>query len=202
MEIKEEYIRKYWERIVADQTEAKYASEGYEVTREVNLEPNMRADMIIEKDGKKTIVEILSRHIESIEIIKLKKWAQEHDYSFILIYANYAPIERKLEFENFSYLFTEYLNEEHQSEFDEFGSYTNAEDVLDVEFGRIEILEDSIAISGCCTIELNSRFDNEGDTEFVYYVPCKFDITCMLKDKGWVISEVNELEINTSQLDK
>lgn len=202
MEIKEKYLRKYWESIVADQTEAKYASEGFRVSREVNLEPNMRADLIIEKDGKKTIVEILSRPRESMEIIKLKKWAQEHDYSFKLIYANYVPIERKLEFEDFGYLFTEYLNEEHPSEFDEFGSYNYADDVLDVEFGRIEILQDSITISGCCTIELNSRFDNEGDTEFVYYVPCKFDVTCLLKDKGWIISEVNELEINTSQLDK
>lgn len=201
MEIKEEYIRNNWEKIVADQTYAMYLSDGYNVSREVLLERNLRADLLLEKDGKKTIVEILSRLRDSKAIMRLKKWASEHGYDFKLIYANYAPIERKIEFENFNYLFVEYLNQKHPDEFDEFGSYSNADDVLDVEFNCVKILKDSISISGICTIELNVRSDNDDDTDFIYYVPCKFDVVCILNEKEWSISDVNVLEIDTSQLD-
>lgn len=202
MEIKEKYLRKYWESIVADQTEEMYESEGYKVTREVSLEDNMRADMVIEKDGRKTIVEILSRHKNSRAITALKNWARSYGYEFKLIYANYSPIEREFEFEDFCYLFTDYLNENHPSEFEEFGSYTNAEDILDTEFYYVQILKDSVLIRGNCTIEINSSLDGEDDTDFVYYAPCRFKLIFKLNDNGWGISDESELEIDTSILDK
>ena len=72
MEIKEEYIRNNWEKIVADQTYAMYLSDGYNVSREVLLERNLRAHLLLEKGGKKTIVEILSRLRDSQAIMRLK----------------------------------------------------------------------------------------------------------------------------------
>lgn len=202
MEIREEYIRRYWYNMVEDQVYDDYRRKGYEVSREYCINnTTIRADLYATKDDEKIIIEIVKRDKHKAYIMHLYDLAHEMGAELKLIYANYQPITMKNGFEGFELEFEKYLNDINPGEFGEFGTHSRVDDILDPEFTGIYVDDDTAELSGSCTVQLMAWWDND-DLEFDYYVPCKFEIVVKHDKNGWHVDGHKVLEFDTSQLDK
>ena len=202
MEIREEYIRRYWYQMVEDQISDDYKKEGYEVSKQYVLDgTSIRADLYATKDEEKIIIEIVTRDKPKAYIMRLYDIAHEMNAELKLVYANYQPITMKNGFEGFEMEFEKYLNDINPSEFGEFGTHSRVDDILDPEFLGIYVDEDTAELSGNCTVQLMAWWDND-DPEFDYYVPCKFEVVMEHDEKGWYVDNHRVLEFDTSQLDR
>lgn len=205
MEIKDKYIKKYWYNMVLDQLVDEYESSGYVIDKECRLSENSKyycADLVVKKDGEKTIIEILHDKSKMDQTIRLRKFACDNGYDFKIVYANFKPLQQTIEFEDFPTLFVEYLNNDIPSELGEFASHVRVEDVVDVEYRSIDIQRNSVCLTGSCNVELETWTNDEDDTTYTYYVPCSFVCELSVENDLWTIQDESRLDINTNQLDK
>ncbi len=202
MEIREEYIRRYWYKMVEDQVCDDYQKKGYEVSRRCVLKgTSIRADLYATRDDEKIIIEIVTRDKPKAHIMHLYDIAHEMSAELKLVYANYQPITMKNGFEGFELKFEKYLNDINPGEFGEFGTHSRVDDILDTEFTGIYVDGDTAKLSGNCTVQLMAWWDND-DPEFDYYVPCEFELVMEHDKKGWYVENHKVLEFDTSQLDR
>ena len=204
MEIKEKYIRRYWNQMVEEQVYDDYVAKGYEVRRDCLLGESkaIRADFFATRGDEKLIIELVTKAKPKDYVLQLYDIAREMGAELNLVYANYVPITMKNGFEGFELAFERYLNNDYNpGEFGEFGSLNFVEEVIDAEFTGIYISGMKAELSGNCTIDLMASFDRE-DPEREYYVPCKFEVEMEHDKDGWCVVNHKKLEFDTSQLDR
>ena len=202
MEIREEYIRRYWYRMVEDQIYDDYVAKGYEVKREYPLgDTNFRSDLFATRDDEKVLIEIVTKSKPREYIMRLYDIAHEMGADLKVIYANYVPITMKNGFEGFELEFEKYLNDINPGEFGEFGTHSRVDDIIDAEFAGVYVDGKKAEISGNCTVQLMAWFDND-DPVYDYYVPCKFTVEMEQDKDGWFVENHKVLEFDTSQLDR
>ena len=72
MEVKEEYIKKYWHEIVRDQITDELKEEGFQVFDNYSVD-GFTADLYAEKGEDKRIIEIKNKALSRENFIKLHK---------------------------------------------------------------------------------------------------------------------------------
>lgn len=202
MEIREEYIRRYWYKMVEEQVYDDYKAKGYDVVRECLLgETEFRADIFATRGDEKIIIEIATKSKPRAYIMRLYDIAHEMGAELKVIYANYAPLTRKNGFEGFELEFEKYLNDINPGEFGEFGTHSRVDEILDPEFTGVYVDGMKAELSGNCIVQLMVWFEND-DPEYEYYVPCKFIVEMEHDKDGWYVANHEKLEFDTSQLDR
>lgn len=203
MEVNDKYIRRYWEKITADQLYDEYTNRGYEVERELLLSEDdhpIIADLYATKDNEKIIIEIISSNKPRALILRLYDIAQNMGAELKLVYAKYAPLTMKNGFEGFESSLEKYFNEEYQpGDFDLFAIHNRVDEIMDAEFSGIYINRLKAEVSGSCTVDLMA-WQERDDPEIEYFVPCKFVVEMEYDDKGWYIVNHKQLDFDTSQL--
>lgn len=201
MEIKEKYIRKYWYKMVEDQVCDEYESKGYSVVREYKYTDNYRADIYAYNDTEKILIELITGRKNKEHIIDLYKHAIASGYEFRVVTADYCHLDAIMEFDEFAEIFVEYLNNNNPGEFGEFATHSRVEDMEEYTFKSISVHGNCIEAEGDCVVELETWFDNEGDTDYTYHVPISFTAKCVYEKGKWIIDDCESLNIDTSQLD-
>lgn len=193
MELKEKYIRKYWYQMVVDQLKDQFVEAGYDVSLEARIHQGFMADMVIEKDGVKTIVEIVTNSKTPQQIIRIKQLAEELHYDFQLVVANYTPLRQNVEFEQLPSLIVKKLNED--VELYDLPEGTMIDNASDFEFKDVFIDGNRLFLKGTFEVEVVIPSPGNEDQEFIHYYPATFDL--LLKhNRRWIIEEVNQLTIN------
>lgn len=201
MEIKEKYIRKYWYKMVEDQVCDEYVSKGYTVVREFKYHENYRADIYAYNDDEKILIELITGRKEKQHIVELYKRALSLGYKFRVVTADYSHLDTVMEFDEFPAIFVEFLNNNNPGEFGEFATHSRVEDVEEYTFKSMCVDGKRIKIEGNCVVELETWFDDEGDTDYTYHVPISFIALCVFEQGKWVLDDCERLNIDTSQLD-
>lgn len=193
MELKEKYIRKYWYEMVVEQLKDQYKDNGYNVSLEAHLNQGLIADMIVEKDGVRTIVEIVTNSKTPQQIIRIKQLAEELHYEFQLVVANYSPLRQNVEFEQLPSLIVKKLNED--VELYELPEGAMIDNASDLEYKDVFIDGNRLYVKGTFEVEVVIPSPDNEDQEFIHYYPATFDL--LLKhNRRWIIEEVNQLTIN------
>lgn len=201
MEIKEKYIRKYWYKMVEDQVCDEYESNGYTVVKEFKYYENYRADIYAYNDDEKILIELITGRKEKQHIVELYKRAVALGYKFRVVTADYSHLETVMEFDEFTDIFAEFLNDNNPGEFGEFATHCRVEDVEEYTFKSMCVDGNRIKVEGNCVVELETWFDNEGDADYTYHVPISFIALCVYEKGEWFIDDCERLNIDTSQLD-
>lgn len=203
MEIKEQYVRRYWYQMVEDQVYDEYKEKGYEVEKEYRFQSDrgvMCADLFATKGDEKIILEIVSRNRPKEHIMRLYSIAREMGAELRIVYANYSPLSGQNGFDGFNHRLEDYLNDINPGEFGEFATHSRVEEIEDVEFSGMYIKGLKAELSGECTIALATWIEND-DPEYTYYVPCRFIVQMEYDKEGWFVAGHQKMEIDTSQLD-
>lgn len=192
MEIKETYIKKYWEYIVTDQLADELVSKGYCVEREKKVD-GLSFDLYATKGDEHIIYEIKQGCFSKTSIERLQRYAKEHGARLQLVISNYADTLPKIDIDFFPVLLCEYMNTYHPH-YDIAHSDT-IEDITDISYTIVEMNESEMTLKGSATCEMEIHMDNEGDIDFDMSFPMSFDVSLILENGKWEV-DVPNTEIN------
>lgn len=194
MEVKEEYIKKYWHEIVRDQITDELKEEGFQVFDNYSVD-GFTADLYAEKGEDKRIIEIKNKALSRDNFIKLHKFATEHNIKFQLAIADFRSLKPSINIEGIEKLLVDYMNE--HSLYEDLGHNSYVDDITDVSYNDIDIDEEAILLKGEAVCDMCIEFDNEGDCDFNANFPMTFDIRIDTKDWKIVDSE-DGIKVDTS----
>lgn len=207
MATRDNYLAQYYERATIDQLVAEYKLKGYYVQRGVKLD-KYRIDMLAEKDGYSIFFEIVSKRMDvksRCRIDNIRNLIQCKPNSRLIVVPVRYSEEKQIVFNNVENLLFNHFIEEIPHQLDELSIHTKLESVDYVNIESIRILEHDIVMkgSGQVTVELQSgrEGNQDGDNVRKMSFPFEFDGTASWKDsiKDYVISELDELQINTDE---
>lgn len=197
MEIKETYIKKYWEYIVTDQLADELVSKGYCVEREKKVD-GLCFDLYATKDDEHIIYEIKQGRFSKTSIERLQRYAKEHGARLQLVLSNYADTLPKIDIDFFPVLLCEYMNTYHPH--DDIAHSDTIEDISDITYTIVEMNESEMTLKGSATCEMEIHMDNEGDIDFSMSFPMSFDVSLLLENGEWAIDASNtEINIDDSK---
>lgn len=192
MEIKETYIRKYWEKIVADQLADDLKQKGYQVEKDKKVE-NLSFDLYATKGDEHIIYEIKQGRFSKASIEELQHYAKEHSARLQLVISNYADTLPTINIDFFPSLLCDYMNTYHPHE--EIAYSDTVEDISNISYTMIQMEEDEMTLKGNAICDMEIHMDNEGDIDFDMSFPMSFDVLLIHKNGQWNVDESNT-EIN------
>lgn len=192
MEIKETYIRKYWEKIVADQLADELQQNGYQVEKEKKVD-DFCFDLYATKGDEHIIYEIKQGRFSKASIERLQHYAKEHCARLQLVISNYADTLPTINIEFFPSLLCNYMNTKHPH--NEIAYSDTVEDISDISYTMIQMEEDEMTLKGNAMCDMEIHMDNEGDIDFDMSFPMSFGVSLIFEDNQWKIDETNS-EIN------
>lgn len=193
MEIKEQYIKKYWYQIIRDQITDELKEQGYRVEFEKTIGNGICADIYAEKDSDKQIIEISSKKLPKEQFVRLHQCAVNQGMKFKAVVANFNSLKTIIEWDEFESALCNYMNDNDYC--DELAHNARIEDVTDVDFSSIQIDGNEIYAKGQAVCEIEIQMDSEGDIDITVYFPMTFAIAFNLNNGVWEINE-NEVEID------
>lgn len=197
MEIKETYIKKYWEQIVADQLADELTSKGYSVEREKQAD-GICFDLYATKGDDHIIYEIKQGRFSKASIERLQHYAKEHGARLQLVISNYADTLPKIDIDFFPEMLCEYMNTYHPH--DEIAYSDTIEDISDISYTMVRINESVMTLTGNASCEMEIHMDNEGDIDFSMSFPMSFDVSLILEKGEWTIDAPNtEINVDDSK---
>lgn len=197
MEIKEQYIKKYWYQIIRDQITDELRAQGYRVDIEKEIGNGIRADIYAEKDNDKQIIEISSKKIPKEQFVRLHQCAVNQGMRFKAVVANFNSLKTIIEWDEFESTICNYMN--NNGYCDELAHSAKIEDITDVDFNSIQINGNEIYAKGQAICEVEIQMDNEGDIDFTMHFPMTFAISFNLNNGKWEINENDaEIDVDTS----
>lgn len=179
MEVSTEYIKKYWEQIIADQIEQQYRAEGYAIEREVLLGSStnsLRCDMIASKGDEHIVIEIISKDKRKEYLKFYYDFAKNHGYKFKCVYAPYPSINKKIDFDELESVLSNYFITEVPREIIEIGNHQEVDGVSCAEINEIMIDGCRMNVKGCCEINATIHLDHEEECSFDLSFPTQFQL--------------------------
>lgn len=192
MEIKETYIKKYWEYIVTDQLADELVAKGYCVEREKKVD-GLSFDLYATKGDEHIIYEIKQGRFSKTSIERLQRYAKEHGARLQLVLSNYADTLPKIDIDFFPVLLCEYMNTYHPH--DDIAHSDTIEDISDISYTIVEMNESEMTLKGSATCEMDIHMDNEGDIDFSMSFPMSFNVSLILENGKWKV-DIPNTEIN------
>ena len=197
MEIKEQYIKKYWYQIIRDQISDELRGKGYHVDVEKEIGNGFRADIYAEKDNDKQIFEISSKKMPKEQFIRLHQYAVKQGLKFKAVVANCNFLKTVIEWDGFESTLCDYMN--NNGYCDELAHGARIEDITDVDFSSIQLNGNEIYAKGQAICEVEVQMDSEGDIDFTMHFPMTFAIAFNLNNSKWEINENDvEIDVDTS----
>lgn len=197
MEIKETYIKKYWEQIVTDQLADDLVSKGYCVEREKKVD-GLCFDLYASNGDEHIIYEIKQGRFSRKSIERLQHYAKEHGARLQLVLSNYADTLPKIDIDFFPELLCEYMNTYHPH--DDIAHSDTIEDISDISYSMVEMYESEMTLKGNATCEMEIHMDNEGDIDFSMSFPMSFDVSLILENGKWEVDAPNtEINVDDSK---
>ena len=191
MEIKETYIKKYWEQIVADQLADELTSKGYSVEREKQAD-GICFDLYATKGDDHIIYEIKQGRFSKDSIESLQHYAKEHGARLQLVISNYSDTLPTIDIDFFPPLLCEYMNTYHPH--DEIAYSDTIEDISDISYTMIRMNHDEMELKGNAMCDMEIHMDNEGDIDFDMSFPMSFEVLLIHRNGQWQI-ETNNAEV-------
>lgn len=192
MEIKETYIRKYWEKIVADQLADDLKQKGYQVEKDKKVE-NLSFDLYATKGDEHIIYEIKQGRFSKTSIERLQHYAKEHSARLQLVISNYADTLPTINIDFFPSLLCDFMNTNHPH--NEIAYSDTVEDISDISYTMLQMDESEMTLKGNAMCDMEIHMDNEGDIDFDMSFPMSFEVQLILQNGRWIIDESNS-EIN------
>lgn len=197
MEIKETYIRKYWEKIVADQLAEELQQKGYQVERE-KKDGNICFDIYASKNDEHIIYEIKQNRFSKASIERLQHYAKEHGARLQLVISNYADTLPTINIDFFPSLLCDYMNTYHPH--NEIAHSDTIEDISDIAYIMVQLDESKMTLKGNAMCDMEIHMDNEGDIDIDMSFPMSFDALLVYEDGQWKIDESNtEIDVDDSK---
>ena len=197
MEIKEKYIRKYWEKIVADQLADELQQKGYLVEREKKV-GNLSFDLYATKGDERIIYEIKQGRFSKASIEQLQHYTKEHGARLQLVISNYADTLPIVNIDFFPSLLCDYMNTNHPH--NEIANSDIVEDISDISYTMLQMAEDEMTLKGNAMCDMEIHMDNEGDIDFDMSFPMSFEVSLIHEDNQWKIEETNtEINVDDSK---
>lgn len=196
MEVKEEYIKKYWRSIVLDQLDDKYVSEGFNVFRDKKFN-GVTPDLFLEKDGDKKIIVLSCSKFDNNDFLELHRYAKSHNISFEYIPSNYSSLKKTVEIEGIEMILCNYIKNNTPDSISELGHNHSIEDIIDLNINELYIDTERIVFKGTCLCETIISLDGDSDTEYSYYFPCKINIHLSINEEILILGD-SEIEADVS----
>lgn len=197
MEIREQYIRRYWEKIVADQLADELQQRGYHVEKEKNV-GDISFDLYATKGKEQIIYEIKQGRFSRASIERLQHYAREHGARLQLVISNYADTLPTIDIDFFPCLLCDYMNTNHPHE--EIAHSDTIEDISDISYSMIQMNESEMSLKGNATCDMEIHMDNEGDIDFNMSFPMSFNVSLLLENGKWTVDEANtEVNVDDSK---
>lgn len=197
MEIKEKYIRKYWEKIVADQLADELLQKGYQVEKEKKV-GNLSFDLYATKGDEHIIYEIKHGRFSKASIEQLQHYTKEHGARLQLVISNYSDTLPTINIDFFPSLLCDYMNTSHPH--NEIAYSDTVEDISDISYTMIQMEEDKMTLKGTAMCDIEIHMDNEGDIDFDMSFPMSFEVSLIHDDNQWKIEETNtEINVDDSK---
>lgn len=191
MEIKETYIKKYWEYIVTDQLVDELVSKGYCVEREKKVD-GLCFDLYATKGDEHIIYEIKQGRFSKTSIERLQRYAKEHGARLQLVISNYSDTLPTIDIDFFPPLLCEYMNTYHPH--DAIAYSDTVEDISDISYTMIRMNHDEMELKGNAMCDMEIHMDNEGDIDFDMSFPMSFEVLLIHRNGQWQI-ETNNAEV-------
>ncbi len=197
MEIKEEFIKKYWEQIVRDQVIDDWATKGYQVETEKRI-GNEVADVYAEKDDRKVVIEIVTAAKDKSLYARLQKEAKQNGAEMMLVMANFQQEKAYVDIDNFDRILLDYIQNGHTPDsIDALGHHCEIEHIREVRFREVNVLAEFIWATGKCICDVQICLDSEEECKIKMPFPAEFD--CNLEyGPNLQISEMVEFKVDTS----
>ena len=191
MEIKDTYIRRYWEKIVADQLADELLGKGYQVDREKKVGDHF-FDLYATKNDEHIIYEIKQSPLSKDSIEGLQHYAKEHGARLQLVISNYSDTLPSIDIDFFPPLLCEYMNTCHPH--DEIAYSDTIENISDISYTMIRMNHDEMELKGNAMCDMEIHMDNEGDIDFDMSFPMSFEVLLIQRNGQWQI-ETNNAEV-------
>lgn len=197
MEIKETYIKKYWDQIVADQLTDDLVSKGYCVEREKKVD-GLCFDLYATKGDKQIIYEIKQGRFSRKSIERMQHYAKEHGARLRLVLSNYADTLTTINIDFFPSLLCDYMNTYHPH--NEIAYSDTVEDISDISYTMLQMDESELKLKGNATCDLEIHMDNKGDIDFDMSFPMSFEVQLIHQNGQWIIDDSNtEIDVDDSK---
>lgn len=191
MEIKDTYIRRYWEKIVADQLADELLGKGYQVDKEKKV-GDLCFDLYATKNDEHIIYEIKQSPFSKDSIERLQHYAKEHGARLQLVISNYSDTLPTIDIDFFPSLLCHYMNTYHPH--DEIAYSDTIEDINDISYSMIRMNQEEIELKGNAMCDMEIHMDNEGDIDFDMSFPMSFEVLLIHRNGQWQI-DTNYAEV-------
>ena len=197
MEIREEFVKRYWDQIVRDQVIDDWEKKGFNVTTEKKLGDDV-ADIYAVKEERKIIIEIVTSKKDRSTYARLQRLAKEQGAEMMLVMANFENEKALVDIDNIEMILLDYLhNGNTPSSVDALGHHCQIENIREVRFVEVNVLAEYIWARGKCICDVEICLDKEEECKIKMPFPAEFD--CNLSyNPGLQISEMEDFEVDTS----
>jgi len=197
MEIKEKFIKKYWEQIVRDQVIDDWEAKGYQVVTKKKIGDEV-ADVYAEKGGRKVLIEIVTAAKDKNLYARLQKEAKQNGAEMMLVMANYQQEKAYVDIDNFDMILLDYIQKGNiPDSIDALGHHCQIEHIREVRFSEVNVLAEYIWVTGKCICDVQICLDSEEDCKIKMPFPAEFD--CNLGyEPNLQICEMEEFKVDTA----
>lgn len=197
MEIKEEFVKRYWEKIVRDQVIDDWEKKGFNVETEKRFGDDV-ADIYAENENKKYIVEIVTSTKDKGIYSRLQKVAKQVGAQMLLVMGNYQNEKALVDIDGFDRLLLSYLLAGNTpSSIEALGHHCQIKEIREVRFVEVNVLTGFIWVRGKCICDVEICLDNQEECMFKMPFPAEFDCN-LIYAPILKISEMEEFKVDTS----
>lgn len=197
MEIREEFVKRYWEKIVRDQVIDDWEQNGFKVETEKRFGDDV-ADIYAEKEDKKFIVEIVTSAKEKGIYARLQKAAKQEGAQMLLVMGNYQNEKALVDIDGFEWILLSYLQDGNTpSSVEALGHHCQITEIREVRFVEVNVLAEFIWARGKCICDVEICLDNQEECKFKMPFPAEFDCN-LIYDPILKIGKMEEFKVDTS----
>lgn len=211
MEIKNKFLQKYLHLIAIDQIADEYKSKGYEILKEEMFE-DFQVDLVAKKQEEIIFIEVKTKNLsreKKQSIIKIGNYVrQRKNFKFLVIIAT-PPKEKKLSIDNIENELFNWFSDDIPDELSSLATHISIDEIIDIDIDEINISDRYIFVKGDGVVKVLLQYGSHGDqlrddgVKLYDSFSFDFDITMeYLKNDGFKIIEVNNLDVDTSSFDE
>ena len=207
MQIDYKYIEKYYHRMAEDQITDQYKKMGYTVKREVPL-GRFRADLVIENESEKIVIEIKTRQLRSEVKTRLKDIADYvkslGDYKFRIAIA-IPPKNKQITVDGIEDALLDAMNYSIPDNIDILATHSRIEEVHDVDIHTLCINGQEVNCIGEGVLDVMLQYGSDGDQargdglETTESFSFKFDVNLELEKNKIRNVDIINIDVDTSE---
>lgn len=205
MQIRDNYLAKYYEKATIDQLADEYKQKGYNVQRDVKVD-KFRVDLLAEKEGQFVYIEVVKKMMNGEarrRVDAMENYFRNQPNSRLIIVPLRYSDDKLIEFNGLHEIFFEYFMDDFPDELDELSTHTRLQVVDSVVIDSIKVYGRDIILkcSGQVGVELQYGSDLEQEERQLSSMsfPFTFGGTVTWSNDKYIVTEVDFLRIDTGE---